>query len=810
MASGMGRRTNTLAWLAAIAVALGVSLPLVAADTAAVTAAKAATHAVYDKEIAPILANYCTQCHGEKKQKGDVNFQNYKTGANAAQARKLWKEVSTQLQSHDMPPEKEKQPSDAERVKLLAWVKSLSAADAPDPGRVTVRRLNRLEYNNTIRDLIGLDFKPADDFPEDDVGNGFDNIGDVLSLPPLLMEKYLIAADQILDHAVVVEQPSFDIDLTTWPLLADGKEVAKPTADPAKKGKDEGLTVTAASEVRGLVAFPIAGKYTMKVRAAADQAGTEPAQMGIKIDDKMVADTKVMAKKPAPVTVTFDAPRGLHAVSVTFMNPFSEPPVDESKEAKPAPGALPGAKKKPAEPKVRSLTMVSLDLKGPRTNPPPSHKRIFNVRPDAKNKDPAAASREAAKQIISTFATRAFRRPATDAQVERLLRLYDTAAKNGQVFEECVRLGLKGVLVSPSFLFRVEPDRETKDPGGVYPLDDYEIASRLSYFMWSSMPDDALFDLAKQGKLRDPAVIEQQVQRMLKDPKSASLVQGFAGQWLELRKMEHLAPDTKIFPEFTDDLRKALTEETSTYFTSIMRDDHSVLEFIDSDYAFLNDKLAKLYGISGVVGSQFRKVQLTDRNRGGLLGQGAILAITSMPTRTSPVKRGKWVLEQLLGDPPPPPPPMVEALDKQGEKQDVTKLSLRERMALHRVDPTCNSCHKVMDAIGFGLENFDALGRWRDKDAGGGTIDSAGKLPSGASFGSPAELKRIFIETKDKFVTNLTEKMLTYALGRGMEYYDAVTVDKIVTTMAANDHRFSVMMVEIARSYAFLNRRNAH
>ena len=806
MSSGADRRSSLNQWLATFAIALGSSLPLAAADTAA---AKAAAHAVYDKEIVQLLATYCHQCHGDKKQKGDLDLQHFKTGAEADPARKVWKRVVEQLQARDMPPEKEKQPSDAERAKVVAWVKSLGAADAPDSGRVTVRRLNRLEYNNTIRDLIGLDFKPADDFPEDDVGNGFDNIGDVLSLPPLLMEKYLIAADQILDRAVVVEQPSFDIDLLAWPLLADGKPMAKPTADPDKKGKDEGVTVTVASEVRGLVAFPSAGRYTVKVRAAADQAGTEPAQMGIKIDDKMVADVKVMAKKPAPVTLTFDAPRGLHAVSVTFMNPFSEPPVDEAKDAKPVPGALPGTKKKPAEPRVRALTMVSMDLKGPRVTPPPSHKRIFTVRPDAKNKDQIAAGREAAKHILGAFASRAYRRPVTEAQLERLLHLYDTAAKNGQVFEECVRLGLKGVLVSPSFLFRVEPDRETKDPSGIYPLDDYEVASRLSYFLWSSMPDDALFELAKQGKLRDPAVIEQQVQRMLKDPKSAALVQGFAGQWLELRKMEHLAPDTKVFPEFTDDLRKALTEETSSYFTSIMREDHSVLEFIDSDYAFLNDKLAKLYGISGVVGSQFRKVQLTDRNRGGLLGQGAILALTSMPTRTSPVKRGKWVLEQLLGDPPPPPPPMVEALDKQGEKHDVSKLSLRERMALHRTDPTCNSCHKVMDAIGFGLENFDALGRWRDKDAGGGLIDSAGKLPSGASFGSPAELKRIFIETKDKFVTNLTEKMLTYALGRGMEYYDAPTIDKIVTTMAANDNRFSVLVVEIARSYAFLYRRNA-
>ncbi len=784
-----------MAVLGAFVLGVLLAIPLPAADNST-------AHKQYEQEIIPLLQMYCYDCHGAEKQKGDLNLANYKNGVIADKARKVWKEVSHQLTTKEMPPEKErKQPSDSERKKITAWVKSLAANDVPDPGRVTVRRLNRFEYNNTIRDLVGIDIQPSNDFPDDDVGHGFDNIGDVLSLPPLLMEKYLIAADQILDKAIVVEQPIFDIDLAEWVMVQDGKEIGKAPAVSEKK--DDGVLLREASELRGLIAFPVAGKYSVKVRVAAEQAGTEPAMMGIKIDDKMVIDTRVLAKRPATTSITIDAPRGLHAVSVVFMNPFKEPPVELPKDVKLPPG------KKPPEPRTRSLMLVSMELKGPRVSAPPSQKTIFSVRPDPKNKDTLAAERDAAKAIVTNFASKAFRRPVTTVQLDRLMKLFDAAKKNGQVFEECVRFALKGVLVSPSFIFRAEPDRPTKEPNGAYPLDDWEIASRLSYFLWSSMPDDALFALAKAGKLRDPQIITSEVQRMLKDPKAKSLGTGFGSQWLELRKLETATFDPMAYPEFNEDIRKAMYDETSFYFDAIMREDRSVLEFIDSDYAYLNDKLAKLYNISGVIGSQMRKVPLTDRNRGGLLGQGAILAVTSMPNRTSPVKRGKWVLEQLLGDPPPPPPPMVESLEQQEEKKsEVVKLSLRERMDLHRQDPVCNSCHKVMDAIGFGLENFDALGRWRDKDGKGANLDTAGKLPSGASFRSPSELKRLFMSDKEKFAVNLAEKMMTYALGRGMEHYDDVTLEKIAHELDKNEYRFSVLVTQIATSYPFLNRRN--
>jgi mono/diheme cytochrome c family protein len=800
------RRALESSWMMGLALSAAVSSLLVAADG---PATKAAVYAAYEKDIVPLLSTYCYSCHGDKKQKGDLNLQAMKTGSDAERARKEWKKVADNVRSHEMPTEKaDQQPTDAERGKIIAWVKSLAATESPDPGRVTVRRLNRLEYNNTIRDLVGVDFKPAEDFPEDDVGNGFDNIGDVLSLPPLLMEKYLIAADQVLEHAIVLDAPEIEVDLTKWEYAVDGKVKDKPAPDADAKGKVEGVIMTEAGELRGLVAFPVAGKYSLKVKVASEPVGTEPAQMGVKIDSKMVADTKVMPKKPAPVALTIEAPRGLHVVSVCFMNPFSEPP--EAEPAKDAKPAIPGQKpKKPTGPRTRALQFVSLELKGPRQGTQgPAHRAIFIAKPDPKNKDQAAAERDAAKLIVANFATRAYRRPLVDGQLDRLMTLYDVAAKNGQVFEDRVRLGLKGVLISPSFLFRAEPDRATKDANGVYALDSYEIASRLSYFIWSTMPDAALFDLAKQNKLTDPTVIRQEVTRMLKDPKAHALVDSFASQWLQLRKMETIAPDTKVFPEFTPELRKAMYDESISYVDGIMREDRSVLELIDSDYTYLNDKLAKLYSIPGVVGNQFRKVQLTDRNRGGLLGQGAVLAITSMPGRTSPVKRGKWVLEEILGDPPPPPPPNVESLEKQAETHTETaKLTLRERMEKHRADPVCASCHKVMDQIGFGLENFDALGRWRDKDAAGATMDTAGKLPNGTSFRNPVELKKIFMDAKEQFTGNMAEKLLTYALGRGIDTYDQPTVDRIVETMGKNDYRFSVLVAEVATSYPFLNRR---
>jgi cytochrome c553 len=808
-----------------VAMILALPAALAASDTAPIAAA-------FDKDIKPLLSTYCYKCHGTEKQKGDIDFSIYAKGAAALGARKVWKLTSERLTAKEMPPEKEKQqPSDDERLKIIAWVQALKNSDPPDAGRVTIHRLNRAEYNNTVRDLIGMDLKPAGDFPEDDVGEGFDNIADVLAIPPLLMEKYIIAADQILDKATVTEQIAFHVDAEQWPVVQDGKERPRAEADAGKTdpGKTDGakpgdkkpkaVRLDAASEIRGVIAFPESGKYTFKIKAWGEQAGNEPVDLAIKIDDKMVKEVKVTAQKSGPGTysVVVDAKRGMRPVALAFVNPYedapAEPPAaDPAKDPKDAKKAAPIPPKPPAAapprpgaakggPRVRAVDIETLDIAGaPPHSVPDSHRRIFFIRPDAR-----VAKREAARQIVERFATRAYRRPVDAERVERLLKLFDVADQQGEVFEEAVRLSLKGVLISPSFLFRVEQDR-APDANGAYRLDDYEIASRLSYFLWSSMPDDELFEAAKQGRLKDQAEIDKQVARMLKDPRSRALVENFASQWLQLRKLNYIEPDPAKFPEFTKELRKALYDEVAAYFENVMREDRSVLDFLDSDYAFLNDKLAKHYGLPAVPGANLRKVALPDHTRGGVLTMGGVLAITSLPNRTSPVKRGKWVLEQLLGDPPPPPPPVVPSLEKQDEAQTGKKLSLRAKLEAHRADAVCASCHQRMDPIGFGLENFDAIGRWREMD-GGEALDTGGKLPSGQQFHGPVELKAIFMGRKEQFVKCLTEKLMTYALGRGVEPGDDPTVEKIGKALEQNQYRFSVLVGEIARSYPFLNRK---
>ncbi len=764
--------------------------------------------AAYDKDIKGLIRVACYKCHGPDKQKGDLNLSTIGDGAAALAALKTWHDVAEKVQNGEMPPKKSDPLAAADKAKLLAWIKAAKATAPADPGRVTIRRLNRAEYNNVIRDLTGLDLKPSAEFPEDDVGDGFDNIGDVLTIPPLLMEKYLIAADQVLEKALITEQPTFHVEAAQWSVLDDGKERA-----PATDAKN--VSFTALGEVRGFLSFPVSGRYTVKIKAGGDQAGNEPVMLGVKVDDKLVAPVKVLQKSASVVSVVIDVKRGMRPVAIAFMNPFNEadaaeplPPAAPVKPgaAKPAtPGATAKAPVAPAKsakaPRVRALTVESFDLIGPPTPAlPESHRRIMIARPDAKT-----AKRDAAKSILEAFATRAYRRPITKEQGERLLAVFDVADKNGEVFGEAVRLALKGVLVSPAFLFRIEVDRPG-DAAGIYKLDDYDIASRLSFFLWSSLPDEALLDAAKAGKLgSDPSEIERQVARMLKDPKSRALIDNFFTQWLGLRKLSFIQPDSKIFPEFSPELRKDLYDEVIAFVENLMREDRSVLEILDADYSFLNARLAKHYGLPAVPGTALRKVKLTDANRGGVVTMGGILAITSLPTRTSPVKRGKWILEQILGDPPPPPPPMVEALDKGSEGAGVT-LTVRQRLERHRADPVCASCHERMDPIGFGLENFDGIGRWRDQDAGN-ALDTSGVLPSGQQFKGPIELRRIFAERKEQYLACLSGKLLTFALGRGVELSDEPAIQKISDALEANQYRFSVLVTEIAKSYPFLYRK---
>jgi len=765
----VAHRLNTRAGL--LALILGAS----------VTAGEAIT---FERDVRPLVETYCFPCHGPEKQKGDLNLSTFTTRDQALKASKIWRTARHQLISNEMPPAKSKQPTDAERQLVVDWIAGLRYAGARDPGRVTVRRLNRVEYTNTIRDLLAMpDAKPAEDFPSDDVGDGFDNIAEVLSLPPLLFEKYLDAASDLLDLAIVSEQFSLKVEAESIAGAAAGTVQGKERVLTAVG--DVGIAFTAAVD----------GSHTVRVRAAADQAGNEPVKLTLKIDGVPVKELPVMAGRSAPATYTASLmlKKGPRQLAVSFLNPFTEP-------ARPAAG---GSPKRPGAPaaapagKTRALVIDWIEVQGPPGPPPPeSHRRIMIAKPDA-----TLDKRAAAKQVIAAFATRAFRKPVSEEQVERLAKVFDAADAKGQPYEEGVKLALQAVLISPRFLFRIEDDRPAES-NGAHRLSDFDLAARLSYFLWSSMPDEPLAALARAGKLSDPAVVDAQVARMLRSPKARALTDNFAEQWLTLRNLDTIEKDKVLFPDFDPALRKAMGDEAALFFEMLLREDRSVLELIDADYTYVNARLAKHYGIEGITGTQMKKVQLPDHNRGGVLGMAGILAIAANPGRSNVPKRGKWVLEQLLGESPPPPPPNVAELPR-----DKTAGTLRERLEKHRADPGCASCHKQMDPIGFGLENFDALGRWRTSEDGR-AIDASGVLPGGARFSGPAELKKVLLATRqDAFVRNLAERLLTYALGRGLEPYDEPAVDGITRALAANGYRASVLIGEVVRSYPFQHRR---
>lgn len=757
--------------------------------------ALSAVESSFTKDVKPLMETYCVSCHNPEKKKADLDLTIYKDDAAAARATKLWRNVIEQVGDHLMPPENaKKQPSMEEREAIVKALKNLKKYDGPpDPGRVTIRRLNRTEYDYTIRDLIGLDLRTArSSFPSDDVGEGFDNIGDVLSLPPLLLEKYLDAATTILDKAIVAQPLYLSYNGAQLPAIHDGKAL------PAESGSGP-RDFTSHGELILSVAVPADGKYTLKVRAGQIPAGPESAVLVVKVDNQVVKELKASAKKgnPPSQSVPLTLEKGSRRITLHFANPFTEPAPD--KDAKPRPGD----KKGDGKPAVRTLSIASLELSqaGGPAKTGGRNKRIFIVEPDAQLKP-----RDAAQKIVHNFASLAFRRPATKEQVDRLLTIFDRATAEGETFDEAIKYTLKAVLVSPAFLYRIETDRKATLANNAYPLDDYELASRLSYFLWSSMPDAELFELAKQGKLRDPAMMEKQARRMLKDSKAHALAETFGEQWLTLRILEEISPDAKKFPDYNRQLKTAMYDEAMMYFEYIMQEDRSILEFIDSDYTFVNERLAKHYGLPNVSGLNMRRVDLKDRNRGGVLTMAAVLTVTSQPGRTSPVKRGKWILEQIVGEPPPPPPPAVPALEEQ-DKGINASLSLREKMVKHRQDPVCASCHIKMDAIGFGFENYDAIGRWRTTDDGA-KLDTAGDLPGGVKFNNAVELKSIFMERKDSFTRCVTEKMLIFALGRGLMDYDNQVVDEISAAVAKNDYRFSTLITRIVTSYPFMNRRN--
>lgn len=730
----------------------------------------------YQEKIAPLLATYCFKCHTGAKAKADLRLDQFPDALAVRANADTWDKIAKNLRARLMPPEGAKEPSFEEYETIVNWIDAeLAKGDVhgkKNPGRVTIRRLNRAEYNNTIRDLVGIDFQPASDFPADDVGYGFDNIGDVLSMPPMLLEKYLAAAERIMDRAMVTDPPP---PPATRRFGGQSLQATIPNTGGGGRGRPFHFQRT--GEIFTENEFEQEADYVLRARAHGTVAGGEVPKLAFRVDGKDVGMVEVRAieKDPGNYEVKTRIKKGKHKLAAAFVNEFADP---EAKD--------------PAE-RERTLTIHYLEMQGPMDLPtrayPETHKRIMSAAPATGDKTMRA------RRILERFASRAYRRPVKTEELERLVQFVGMAEKDGDTFERGIQLACQAVLVSPHFLFRVELDNKARK-GEATALNDYELASRLSYFLWSSMPDDQLFDVAKEGRLR--LNLEAQVKRMLKDPRAKALVENFGGQWLQFRNLKGMQPDTGRYPAYNDALRNAMEEETARFFHAIIQEDRSVLDFLDADFTFLNERLAKHYGIPGVKGEQFRKVMLKDHNRGGILTQASVLTVTSNPTRTSPVKRGKWVLDNILGTPPPPPPPDAGEL----KEDSALKGSLRERMEQHRAKPSCAVCHQRMDPLGFGLENFDGIGGWRDKD-GAFAIDTSGTLPGGKSFQGPAELKAVLKTKSDLFTRCLAEKMLTYALGRGLEWYDKPAVDKIAAELAKDDYRFSTLVVGIVKSDPF-------
>lgn len=730
--------------------------------------------------VQPLLIQYCGDCHtGEDAQAG-VRLEKFETPGQILQGRKAWLKISQQIEAGIMPPAQSDPIPAAEKVKILEFIQAatnaINCVKDPNPGKVTVRRLNRFEYFNTVRDLTGVDYPKALEFPGDDVGYGFDNIGDVLTLPPILLEKYIEAAEEISKAAIKIPTPS-KRHKSEW----TGSQLK---IDKGGQASGNFASLSSAGEAYTHEQIPWPGTYKLIVTASGDQAGDEPVKAAVVVDGKQIKTITIPNKRgePKEYSVTLRLKSGRRKIGVEFLNDFYR---DNGNGQKLDRNLL-----------VEHLTLEGekAGAKAPDSELPESHKRLITQTPTG-DEDVEAATRS----VIQRLANRAFRRPATQAELERWVKIAQQVQADGESFEASIQVVLQGLLLSPQFLFRIEKQREPIGATKYAQLDDFELATRVSYFLWSTMPDDELFRLAAKKQLNDPKILRTQIERMLKDRRANQFVENFVGQWLQLRKLDEFQPSKKQFPQFNDALRNAMKRETFTFFASVMRNDESILNLLDSDYTYLNESLANFYGITGVEGEQFRRVSLAGTVRGGLLTHASILAVTSNPTRTSPVKRGKFVLDNLLGTPPPAAPPGVPELKEKGELTG----TLRQRMEQHRADPACAACHQLMDPLGFALENFDAVGQWRVKD-GKDDIDASGELPGGVKVDGAVALRKLLKDKyQDRFVRCLIEKTLTYSIGRGLDYYDLCTVEKIEQQLKQSDYRFSTMIFEIVRSDAF-------
>ncbi len=740
----------------------------------------------------------CVACHNDSSKTAGFSLDGV-LDAPVEQHPEIWEKVVRRLQARQMPPQPLPRPDEATYEAVLATLTGkldAAAKVAPNPGRGdTFRRLTRTEYHNAVRDLLDLQVDVAALLPQDESSHGFDNIT-VGDLSPTLLDRYISAAEKVSRLAMgrVGGSPGGDT-VNIAPDLTQEKHIA-------------GLPLGTRGGAVVPYTFPVDGVYEIQIRLARDrneqmEGLKEPHEVELLLDRERVRLFTVRPPKTLTDHATADLhlrarveiKAGPHEVGVAFPK---KPTTLLETERQPYEAHFNYYRHPRIQPAVYSVSMLGpFEVRGPGDTP--SRRRILTCRPESDSQADACA-----REILSNLLRRAWRRPVSDADLVRPLALYQ-AASQAEGFEAGIEMALAAALVSPEFLFRVERDPAEAKSGEAYRISDLELASRLSFFLWSSIPDEELLTLAAAGKLHEPKTLEAQVRRMLADERSESLVTNFASQWLYLRNLESIRPDMRLFPDFDDNLRRAMRRETELLFEEVQRKDRGVLELLNADYTFVNERLARHYGIPHVTGSRFRRIQLDgDMRRGGLLRHASILTVTSYATRTSPVIRGKWILDNILGVPPPPPPADVPALEEDGVA--IRGLSVRERLAEHRKNPACSGCHQLMDPVGFALETYDAVGRWRGREEGK-PIDATGGLPDGSEFDGVEGLQAAILARPDVFVGTMTEKLLTYGLGRGVEYYDAPAVRGIVGKARDDDYRFSTLIVGIAQSAPFQMRR---
>jgi mono/diheme cytochrome c family protein len=785
----------------AIALIVAAAMAITAGTTGArAQSSRAADSSRELSEYKAVLQQYCVGCHNSRNRSADLALDAVDL-ANAAAHPEIWEKVVRKLRAGAMPPAGMPRPDEATYDALAARLEAALDAAAPrrpQPGAPWLHRLNRTEYANAIRDLLAVEIDASSLLPAEDSAGGFDNNAGLLGVSPTLLERYLSAAARISALAVG--------DAT---LIGPTSQTYMVRGDVSQDAHIEGLPLGTRGGLVARHTFSMDGQYVLKADLLQTNLGAvrgllEPHEIEFSVDGTRVfratvggdADNAMSAANAADIIKALDtrlATRvtigaGPHDVAVAFvkrtsaaggsrLQPFLRTTIDAGDHT--------------GLPHIASVTITGpFNATGPGETP--SRRRIFTCRPTA------AEETTCAKTILTTLGSRAYRRPMTRAESDRLMTLYRTGREQGG-FEKGIEFGLRGILANPKFVYRAERDPGTVTPGSTYRIDDYELASRLSFFLWSSIPDDELMSVAGRGRLRDAVVLEAQVRRMLKDPRAESLVKNFAGQWLQLRNLRSASPDREEFPDFDDNLRRSFQRETELFFDSIIRENRSVVDLLTADYTFVDERLAKHYGIAGVYGSHFRRVKLVDDARRGLLGQGSVLTITSHGNRTSPVVRGKWVLDNLLGTPPPPPPPNVPPLD---EGEGVAPKAMRERMEQHRRSPACANCHKIMDPIGLALENFDAVGAWRTVDSGT-PIDASGQLSDGTAIDGPVSLRNALLRRREVFVRTVTEKLLTYALGRSVDFSDMPTVRSIVREAGRDEYRWSSIVLGVVTSAPF-------